>query len=177
MILSRNIFQHRRYFSNYVAPAIEIYTDGSCVNSGNPNAKGGIGVFFPNGEYRNISEAYDMKTLIDPPTSQRGKLVAIQRALAIHSVFFPGLRCNIFTESDYAIRCLIDYRHSWETNRLRKTNRQLVLNQDLLLHMNQLYKQNKESVSLVCVKARRNSWTKHLVNINVADALAKRWTV
>jgi ribonuclease HI len=177
MILSRNIFQHRRYFSNYVAPAIEIYTDGSCVNSGKPNAKGGIGVFFPNGEYRNISEAYDMKTLIYPPTSQRCKLVAIQQALAIHSIFFTGLRCHIFTESEYAIRCLINYKHVWDTNGLRKTNRQPILNQDLLLSMNQVYKQNKESVSLICVNARRNSLTKHLVNVNVADALAKRWTV
>jgi ribonuclease HI len=177
MIFSRNILQKRRYFSNYVAPAIEIYTDGSCINSGKPNVKGGIGVFFPNSEYRNVSEAYDMKTYIHPPTTRRCELVAIHQALIIHSIFFPGLRCQIFTDSHYAIMCLVSYIHVWENNGWKKTNKQPVLNKDLLVPLNQIYKQNKSAVNIIYVKANPNNWTKHSLNNNVVDALAKRGTM
>ena len=34
---------------------ITVYTDGACSNNGQPNAKGGIGVFFGKNDPRNIS--------------------------------------------------------------------------------------------------------------------------
>lgn len=33
-----------------------VYTDGSCINNGKPNAKAGIGIFFDINDPRNISK-------------------------------------------------------------------------------------------------------------------------
>ena len=33
-----------------------IYTDGSCISNGKPDAKAGIGIFFSDDDERNLSE-------------------------------------------------------------------------------------------------------------------------
>jgi ribonuclease HI len=164
-----------RQLSTYVPPTfLDIYTDGSCVNNGKIWAKGGIGVFFPNNEYKNLSEAYSTKTMIYPPTSQRCELVAIHKALAIHTDHFSNLRCRIYTDSDYAIRCLISYSDVWNNNGWKKTNGEQVRNLDLLKPMISLYKMNSKNISLIFVKAHTGAWTTQALNNNVADALARR---
>ena len=37
-------------------PEIYVYTDGACSNNGKPNAKAGLGVFFGEGDSRNLSK-------------------------------------------------------------------------------------------------------------------------
>lgn len=153
---------------------LDIYTDGSCVDNGHIYAKGGLGVFFPNNDHPSLSEAYNTKSLIYPPTNQRCELVAIQKAMVIHSNYFADMKCRIHTDSDYAIRCLITYGEIWKMNGWKKTNGQDVRNVDLLKPMVSLYKKNKDNISLIFVKAHTGAWTTHSLNNNVADALAKR---
>ena len=153
---------------------LDIYTDGSCVDNGRIYAKGGLGVFFPNNDHPSLSEAYNTKSLIYPPTNQRCELVAIQKAMVIHSNYFADMKCRIHTDSDDAIRCLITYGELWMLNGWKKTNGQDVRNVDLLKPMISLYKKNKINISLIFVKAHTGAWSTHSLNNNVADALAKR---
>ena len=37
---------------------IVVYTDGACVNNGKPDARAGYGVYFGEGDKRNVSESY-----------------------------------------------------------------------------------------------------------------------
>jgi ribonuclease HI len=176
MILQRRLLHIHR--QNHIIPTfLDIYTDGSCVENGKIYAKGGIGLYFPNHEHRNVSEAYDRQALIYPPTSQRCELVAIHKAMSIHSLYFFNMRCRIYTDSDYAIRCLVTYGDVWKRNGWKKTNGESVRNIDLLEPLISLYQKNKHSVSLNFVKAHTGERTQHATNNNVADALAKRGTV
>lgn len=52
-----------------------VYTDGACSSNGSTNAKGGIGVFFGEGDFRNISEPQPCP----PYTNNRSELIAIER--------------------------------------------------------------------------------------------------
>lgn len=171
-------FRLKRCLSTIIYPSsLDIYTDGSCVDNGKVYARGGIGVYFPHNEHKNLSQMYDMSKWIFPPTSQRCELVAIYEALTIHDRLFSDRRCRVYTDSDYAIRCLISYGNIWSYNGWKKTNGQPVKNIDLLNPMVQLYKKNSENIRLVFVKAHTNARTIQSMNNNVADALAKRGTI
>jgi ribonuclease HI len=179
MILQRQIINiSRRGFSTFVPPTyLDIYTDGSCIDNGKQYAKGGIGVYFPNNEYHNISEPYMLGIWKNPPTSQRCELVAIHKALTIHMAHFSDMRCRIYTDSDYAIRCLISYGDVWKYNGWKKTNGRPVMNVDVLKPMLNLYKQGNGNISLIFVKSHTNARTICALNNNIADSLAKRGTI
>ena len=57
---------------------IVVYTDGACVNNGKPDARAGYGVYFGEGDKRNVSESYK-----GPQTNNVAELLAIIRALTI----------------------------------------------------------------------------------------------
>lgn len=175
--LSRAFQLKRGLTTLHLQPTIDIYTDGSCIDNGKIYAKGGIGVFFPNNEFQNVSKSYDINRWIFPPTSQRCELVAIYEALKIHSDHFSNMRCRIYTDSDYAIRCLISYGEIWRYNGWKKTNGQYVKNIDLLKPLLNIYQQNSENIRLIFVKAHTNARTSQALNNNIADALAKRGTI
>ena len=82
----------------------EVYTDGSSLNNGKPNAAAGVGVFFDPDHVDNISQPL---TDEEPQTNNRAELTAIfftlrKREPALRS----GLRVQLIgTDSAYAIGC------------------------------------------------------------------------
>jgi ribonuclease HI len=48
---------------------VVVFTDGSCVDNGTPTAEGGIGVYFPFGDYHNISTHYDAQLCDGEPVT------------------------------------------------------------------------------------------------------------
>jgi len=168
----------RRLLStNSYSRVLDIYTDGSCIDNGTKYAKGGIGVYFPNSEYYNLSEPYDVSEYNYPATSQRCELVAIHKALQIHFINFSYMKCRIYTDSEYAIQCMVSYGNVWRKNGWKKTNGQQVKNIDLLEPLINQYKKNSDKINLVYVRAHTNERTTQALNNSIADALAKRGVI
>ncbi|KAJ3766253.1 hypothetical protein FB446DRAFT_654082, partial [Lentinula raphanica] len=61
-------------------PRMDIYTDGSCINNGNDDAKAGAGIFCPQDE--TINRAIRLPETI-PQTNQSGEIVSIKEAASI----------------------------------------------------------------------------------------------
>ena len=84
-----------------------VYTDGSCVNNGRPNARAGIGVFFGVGDKRNVS-----KRVVGKQSNNTAEIAAILCAydqLAPDLLVSPDKCYVIVTDSEYAIRCASSY--------------------------------------------------------------------
>ena len=64
-------------YKKIVENKINIYTDGSCINNGNKNSNGGIGIWFKKLDKRNYSEK------ILNTTNNETELMAIIKAIKI----------------------------------------------------------------------------------------------
>jgi ribonuclease HI len=121
---------------------INIYTDGSSLGNGQIGAVGGVGVYFgpqdprsvcaggypslTNGVDRNISEP-----LRGPrQTNQRAELTAVARALDHVAI---DRTVNIYTDSNYSIKCLTEWFQKWEGNKWRNSSGKDVENKDLIM--------------------------------------------
>ncbi|KAJ3578081.1 hypothetical protein NPX13_g2485 [Xylaria arbuscula] len=104
---------------------LRIFTDGSSLANGRAGATAGVGVFFGEGDERNVSERLGGEI----QTNQRAELTAVVRALEL-SKRQPKIR--IFTDSKYTIDCSTNWYRSWEKNDWKKSNGDDVLNQDLV---------------------------------------------
>ena len=89
---------------------IDVYTDGSCIHNGKPNAKAGIGVYFGENDPRNVS-----KRVIGKQSNNTGELTAIITALIIlkQEIQF-GAKVVVHTDSEYAIKCMTTYGRKLE---------------------------------------------------------------
>ena len=82
---------------------IHIFTDGSCINNGKKNSKGGVGVFFADNDPRNISQ----ELTCDKVTNQVAELTAISIALDI--VKDNKDIVYIYTDSSYCINIFVNW--------------------------------------------------------------------
>ncbi|TGZ77727.1 ribonuclease H-like protein, partial [Ascodesmis nigricans] len=104
---------------------LRIYTDGSALSNGRHNSRAGIGVYFGEADSRNISEP-----LTGPrQTNQRAELTAILRAITAAPLHRPVL---IFTDSQYAIKCVTVWHQAWERNNWKNSTGKPVENRDLV---------------------------------------------
>ena len=58
---------------------LKVYTDGSCINNGKEGSKGGIGIYFGDGDSRNVSKRLEY----DKVTNNVAELSALNEALDI----------------------------------------------------------------------------------------------
>lgn len=94
----------------YQDKSINVYTDGSCINNGRPNAKAGIGIYFGENDPRNISTPVKGKQ-----TNNVAELTAIIMALNIlKNEINEGKRIIVYSDSEYAIKCLTSYGRKLE---------------------------------------------------------------
>ncbi|KAE8365481.1 ribonuclease H-like domain-containing protein [Aspergillus caelatus] len=104
---------------------LRIYTDGSSLNNGRALASAGVGVYFGPGDNRNVSEPLKGSR----QTNQRAELTAILRALDIA----PRHRdVTIFTDSQYAIKCVTVWYVKWQRNKWLTSDNKPVENKDLV---------------------------------------------
>jgi len=82
-----------------------VYTDGACSNNGKEGASAGIGVYFSDGDPRNISRRVEGKQ-----TNNVAELMAIIAAFeVIKDDLIGGKSVAIVSDSEYAIRCCGSY--------------------------------------------------------------------
>jgi ribonuclease HI len=120
---------------------INVYTDGSSLGNGKLGAVGGVGVYFGPNDSRLVCRilstfaADNRNRNISEPlrggrqTNQRAELTAVARALDHVPI---DRSVNIFTDSNYAIKCLTEWFQKWETNNWKSSAGKDVENRDLV---------------------------------------------
>ena len=97
---------------------INVYTDGACSNNGKKNAKAGMGIFFSENDSRNFYSRIEGKQ-----TNNIAEISAILKAADIlKREIMAGCIVNIYSDSEYAMRCCKDYGEKLEKiNWVKKT--------------------------------------------------------
>ncbi|UNI20317.1 Ribonuclease H [Purpureocillium takamizusanense] len=104
---------------------LQIYTDGSSLANGKAGSRAGVGVFFGDGDPRNVSERLPG----EPQTNQRAELMAILRALQIAPVTQP---VQIVSDSQYSINCVTQWAPGWKRKGWMTASGEMVKNKDLI---------------------------------------------
>lgn len=137
---------------------IIIFVDGACSNNGKSNAKGGFGIYFPNGELENKSENFTLS----PITNNRTELYAILVTLQmLQTIKFNTV--TIYSDSKYSINCVTSWYKNWEKNGFIGKNKKPVDNLDIIDKIMDILRKNK-NISIQYVPRENNT---------KADELAK----
>jgi len=146
---------------------INVFTDGACSHNGRPNAKAGMGVYFSEGDPRNVS-----KRIVGKQSNNTGELSAILEVFTLlQSEIQAGKKVTIYTDSKYSINCCGAYgekskKKGW------KNKYGYIPNHELVKRGYELCTQHK-NVTLKHIKAH-TGYTDELSKGNEgADALAE----
>jgi ribonuclease HI len=145
-----------------VAPEYYVYTDGACANNGKEGACAGIGVYFGEGDGRNISRRVEGKQ-----TNNVAELTAILAAYeVIKDDIAGGKVVAIVSDSEYAIRCSRSYGsrlagEGWRTE---------VPNKELVRRLYELYRGS--NVQFIHIRAHTGLTDEHSMGNAGADRLA-----
>ena len=163
---------------------IVVYTDGSAINNGSVKATGGSGVFFGDGDPRNISKKI-LRIGNDEAkvTNNICELFAVK--LAIEKIIeteptTKGLRIVIFTDSEYIVKSVIQYSKAWEKNGYKNKRGQPIKNMALMKNVIDLYKKyNVKLHHCLAHKAEPRDPVKRKVwyGNKMADYLARKASV
>ena len=145
---------------------LNVFTDGACSHNGSVKAKAGMGVYFSEGDPRNVS-----KRIVGKQSNNTGELSAILEVFTIlQSEIQAGKKITIYTDSKYCINSLNVWAIKWEKNNWTKKGG--IQNLDLIKRGYELCKKYK-NVSLIHIKAH-TGYTDELSKGNEgADALAE----
>ncbi|KAJ3714409.1 hypothetical protein C8R42DRAFT_632817, partial [Lentinula raphanica] len=91
-----------------VAEESIVYTDGSCINNGNEDARAGAGIFCPSNE--DLNWAIRLPEGI-PQTNQSGEILSIMEAAKTVQI---NSNLRIFSDSKTSIEGLTKHRQKWE---------------------------------------------------------------
>ena len=112
-----------------------VYVDGSSLRNGKPDAVAGFGVFYGEGDARNVSAA--VRCL--PRTNNVAELEAIEcalqqetQAVATADPDVPAKPLVIVSDSSYSIRCLTSYFAAWVRSNWMTSARTPVKNAELI---------------------------------------------
>ena len=142
---------------------INVYTDGSCIHNGKPNAKAGIGVYFGENDPRNVS-----KRVVGKQSNNTGELTAIITALTIlKQEIQTGAKIVVHTDSEYSIKCMTTYGRKLE----KQGFLQPVPNVELIKQGLSLLRSN---VSFHHVFSHTGKQDAHSIGNEHADALASK---
>ncbi|KJK91959.1 hypothetical protein H633G_04174 [Metarhizium anisopliae BRIP 53284] len=104
---------------------LQIYTDGSSLANGKAGSRAGVGVYFGDGDPRNVSE----RLVGDPQTNQRAELMAMLRALEIAPL---EQTVQIISDSQYSINCVTQWAIGWKHKGWKTATGENVKNQDII---------------------------------------------
>ena len=141
-----------------------VYTDGACKNNGRANARAGIGVYFGEGDARNLS-----KPVVGKQTNNVAELSAIVEAYRlIQEDLVAGKKVSVVTDSKYVLKCVGSYgvkceRAGWKAKKP-------IPNVELLREAYLLYKDS--GVKFIHIDAHTGRQDVHSLGNEEADRLA-----
>ena len=145
---------------------INVYTDGACKNNGYSNAIAGIGVYFSDGDSRNVSRRIDGKQ-----TNNTAELLAIIEVFKIlHESISTGIHVNIYSDSEYSIKCATSYGSKLNSKNWSNGSKKIP-NLELVQKIYRLFVDNS-NVKIIHVKAHTSKKDVHSMSNFHADRLA-----
>ncbi len=116
---------------------ILVYTDGSCSGNGRTDAIGGIGIYFPNKELKNISQIFRFESC----TNQKTELYAILTTLRYINKILDLKKCKVTikTDSKYCIDCVTKWVNGWKKNNWTTQNGNPVANREFIEKIHNYY--------------------------------------
>lgn len=144
-----------------------IYTDGACLKNGTVGAAAGMGVYFGPDDPRNVSEPVPSHYA---QTNQTAELMALEIAVKVaQAEILAGRfrRSRIFTDSNYAIKCVTEWVNNWERNGWITSNGTTVKYKELVLSISSILRA-LPVIELVKVKGHSG-----VVGNEMADDLAR----
>lgn len=147
---------------------IIVYTDGSCSNNGKINSFGGIGIYFPNRELKNVSKIFRDKIC----TNQKTELCAILTAIRyiISNLNMEKVSIIIKTDSEYSINCVTKWVVGWIKNGWRTKNNTPVANKEYIQEIHKYLQ--KYNIILEHVMAHTQGTDEDSIGNAYADRLA-----
>ncbi len=143
---------------------LNIYIDGACSNNGKKDAKAGYGVYFGENDSRNESGLVEGKQ-----SNNTGELTAFIRCMnIIQDDQYKNTKINIYTDSEYVIKCVTTYGDKLEANGWN--SKKEIPNIELVKQAYELYKNNK--ITLHYIKAHTANTDIHSLGNAGADKLA-----
>jgi len=143
---------------------LAVYTDGACRKNGKAGAVAGYGIYFGEGDARNVSARITTKA-----TNNIAELTAVLRTLQIlEKEFAAGKRCAVYTDSTYAILCCGSYGERCEKKKWPED----VPNLELLKETYALSKKYAGALAFVHVAAHTEGTDAHSIGNRHADRLA-----
>jgi ribonuclease HI len=151
---------------------INIYIDGSCINNGYPNALAGYGVYFNHDDKRN-----EYARVVGKQTNNTGELTAFIRAIEImydelNKSPPPSNKINIYTDSEYVIKCAGPYGVKLSKNDWKTTAGKVPPNLKLIQRIQEIYIPFKKYINIHHIKAHTGLNDKHSIGNAEADKLA-----
>lgn len=145
-----------------------IFTDGACSGNGKNNAKAGIGVYFPNQEFSNISK----KFVLSPITNQRAELYAIYEGLQLIINNSTFNKITIYSDSLYSIKSLTEWIKNWEKCDWKTASKTPVKNLDILKPINDILVKYEGKIFFKHVKSHTKNTDYGSLGNAQADILA-----
>lgn len=147
---------------------MNVYTDGSCSDNGQPNARAGIGIWFGENDERNVSLELKGKNL----TNNIAELTAILYVFRIlKKEIKNNENINIYSDSKYSIDSLTKWAPSWNKNNWKKKDNTEIKNLELIKKLYKYFVKYK-NIKLHHVKAHTNFEDDHSIGNDHADTLA-----
>lgn len=147
---------------------IRVFTDGSCTGNGKKTAQAGIGVYFPNKEFDNISEKFTQ----EPITNQRAELYAIYEALKTITNNSTFNKITIYSDSVYSIKSLTEWIKKWENNNWKTANNKPVLNLDIIRPIYSILNEYENNIEFKHVRSHTGETTYEARGNDMVDKLA-----
>lgn len=146
------------------------FTDGSTINNGAKDAKGGFATVWPFHPESNYSQH------LPNSTNNKAEYSAIIHAIKQADELDPTKTKTliIYTDSMLLINSMTKWISGWKRNEWKKSDGKPVLNQDLIKTIDELSKTRK--VSYKHVRAHTNSQTWEAIHNDKADKMAKAAT-
>lgn len=142
---------------------IYVYTDGSCMHNGKPNAIAGIGIYFGDDDPRNVS-----RRVVGKQSNNTAELGALMQAHEILSDDIArGELVTVCTDSTYALRCVGEYGDKCAADGWAKD----IPNRDMVRRAHEMFKATP-NVEVHKVRAHTGGKDPHSVGNDHADRLA-----
>ena len=147
---------------------INVYIDGACSNNGKDNALSGYGIYFGENDPKNVSKQVDG----NKHTNNIAELTAFIKVLELlQENIIKNETINIYTDSEYVIKCAGSYGSKLENNNWLTSNNKKPPNIELVKIARNLFK-DLQNVKLFHIKAHTNKDDVHSIGNSMADKLA-----
>ncbi|ADV20448.1 ribonuclease HI [Cryptococcus gattii E566] len=128
----QKIAQQGFSFTESAPHYLVVYTDGSARGNGQVGSRAGAGVWWGS-QGEASKQNWAERVPGEPQTNNRGELLAVIRA--IERCPFPDIPLEVRCDSQYTISCMTIWLPKWMNNNFRNSNRQEVVNIDLIKHL------------------------------------------